>query len=153
MRARSTTVAAALALAACGSPLDTDGLAPIADYPDWHRVDVTGEVGGHGDTYRIMYVNDTARDWGGAGPYPPGSVVVKEVHELDGDGGPGALSYVAIARKLEAAPDGAALHGGWLWSLAGDRDDVGTDESESESCWTSCHAAAPADGLFHDFGW
>jgi hypothetical protein len=124
---------------------------PVADdYTSWHSVESTGDLPGHGDTYRIIYVNQTARGWAGAGAHPVGSTIVKEVHRLADDGEPGELSYIAIMRQLDEAPDGGELHAGWLFTyLAGD---IRSTESYRSSCWDTCHAAAPYDGLFLQYG-
>lgn len=149
---RSAALALLALLGACGDELESGELAPLGDYTLWHRVDTVGPLQAHGDTYRILYANDVARSWPGAGAYPVGSVVVKEIFELTEDGGPGELDYIAIARKLDEAPAGGDLHDGWLWTFAGDRDDVGTTEQSSDSCWETCHVSSPYGGLFHHFG-
>jgi hypothetical protein len=150
--ARLSLLLLGLALAAatgCGSPVvDID---PVpADYQSWYRVDTTGALPGHGDTYRIIYANDVAQTWAGAGEYAIGSIVVKEIHELDSDGGPGALDYIAVMRKLDSAPAGAELRAHWLFTYLGG--DIGSDEEYRSSCWDTCHAAAPYEGLFLDYG-
>ena len=135
--------------AACANVVDTGELASIDDYQDWYSFDVTGSVSGHGKSYRILYVNDIARTWLGAGTYPAGTTVVKEIYGLDDTGGPGAFRYIAIARKLDEAPPGGALQDGWLFTYLGK---LGGDEDNRSSCYASCHVAAPYDGLFHDLG-
>jgi hypothetical protein len=161
--------------------------APIPDdYTSWLRIDATGEVPGHGDTYRIIYANDQAQlrgvaivtplpdagtDTPDAGPddpdagpkvritadheYPEGSIIVKEVHERNGDQ-PGDLKYIAVMRKLLDAPSGAELKypgnyssAGWLFTSMSD---IRSDEEYKSSCWDECHVAAPMDGAFYDYG-
>jgi len=147
---RRALIAAALIACGCGDTVDTGNLAPIDGYTAWHRVDVEGKAPGHGDTYRIIYANETARGYTGGGEYPPTTVIVKEIRAA---GDPeGALLYLAIMRKLAAddpAADGLELDGGWLFSRA---DEAGADEIRYDFCWASCHAQAPVDGAFYDYG-
>lgn len=160
-----------LLAAACGEGGTVVDIEPVpAEYTDWYRMDVVGPVPGHGDTYRIIYANDDARLFDQyvvmerpSGPvvvhvddYPNGSIIVKEVHERDGDQ-PGELKYTAVMRMLGSgeAPSGADLHslsgsGGWLFTyLAGGID---SDEEYRSSCWDECHAAAPYGGPFYHYG-
>ena len=138
---------AALLSCACGETVDTAGLPSIDGYTSWHRIDVEGEAPGHGDTYRIIYVNDIARDYTGGGQYPPDSVMVKEIRAA---GGPdGALQYLAIMRKIDGESTGVELDDGWLFTRA---DDASADEVRFDFCWASCHAQAPVDGAFYDYG-
>jgi hypothetical protein len=132
----------------CGEVVDTSALAPLTGYTDWHRVDSTGPIAGHGDTYRIIYANDQAREYGGAGQYRNGAVLVKEIRKNLGDE-PGDILYYSIMRKLDQAPPGGTLHSGWLFTLF---DRLGDDEKYSPSCWDSCHAQAPIDGAWIDYG-
>ena len=159
MTRRALLPAALLALAAgCGegTVIEVD---PIpADVEDWYRVDTTGAIPGHGDSYRIIYANDEARLRTQSGTYPGGSIIVKEVRHFDASGeGPGDLRYYGIMRKLGDAPDGAELHAaspldsnGWLFTYLGAGE--GAEEEYRESCWSSCHVAAPIDGAFLDYG-
>jgi hypothetical protein len=163
-------VMAALLLAACGEGTVIEVTSVPADYTDWYRVDATGSVPGHGDSYRIIRANQLARLRGVvlvdsigrelvSPTYPVGSVLIKEVRALDPGDQPGALRYTAIMRKLnvEQAPEGAEIHQvtevrghGWLFTyLAGD---VTAPEEYRPSCWRSCHQAAPIDGAFLDYG-
>ncbi len=159
-----------LALAACGEGTVVD-IEPVpGDYTDWKRIDVVGEVPGHGDTYRIIYANDDARlfdQWvlmdRPSGPfpyhyddYPNGSIIVKEIHERDGDQ-PGDLKYIGVMRMLSSsdAPSGSDLKalsgsGGWLFTYLADG--IDSDEEYRSSCWDECHAAAPYGGPFYDYG-
>jgi hypothetical protein len=144
-----------LILLAAGCEVDTSTLEPLDDYTEWYRLDNTGKVPGHGDTYRVIYVNDAARGYAHAGEYEVDSVIVKEVRANDDDT-PGDLSYVAIMRKLAPA-DGPAegpaadfdLDDGWLFTIA---DEVGATEREGVSCWSDCHVAAPYAGAWLDYG-
>ena len=140
------TAWAATTLAAC--TVDTNDLAPIDDYPSWYSVETRGEVPGHGDGVRVIYVNDVARGYPGVGRYPVGSVLVKEVRGYADDGGAGELKYLAIMRKLgddADAPDGADIEGGWVFTTAGE---LGATEKRGLTCWNTCHLQAPIDGLY-----
>jgi len=157
MRVLLLTVA--LACAGCFSALDTDELATesIDNYQSWYSVNATGDIPDHGDTFRIIYINEIARGYGHVGDYPVGSVFVKEIHDLNSDGGPGKLDYVAVMRKLaedDADLDGvntggADLEEGWVYTFF---DKLGDDESISDRCYLLCHSAAPYDGAFLDYG-
>ena len=122
---------------------------PLGDYTTWKRFDVTGEAPGHGDTYRIIYVNDIAAD--PASPlyvgYPEGSIVVKEIHSNDG-GEPGALKYVAIMRRIGTVDTAFQNQGGWLFS---ESDVPNGSEKHSDTCWNRCHVAAPYNGAWYDY--
>lgn len=136
-------------LSGCGS-LDPDELAPIDGYPAWARTDVTGEVAGHGESYRIIYANDVAQGYAHAGRYPTGSILVKEVRELRDDGTPGDLKYTAVMRKVgeeAAASLDAPVDGGWVFTQK-----RGDSERWLDLCWSSCHVQAPVDGAFYDYG-
>jgi len=141
---------AVFALVACSSAVDTDGLESTDDYRSWSQFVVTGNAAAHADSYRIIYANDIALTWSGAGNYPMGSVVIKEIYKLDSEGGQGDLSYLAIARKLDKAPPGGELDDDWLFTIAGDA--LPASESNESYCWSSCHISAPYTGLFHDLG-
>jgi len=151
---------------ACGpTVVDPDAVDPAfavgVEYQDWYRVDATGEVPGHGDTYRIIYVNDVALQRGTEVSeyyYDRGSIIVKEVHELDGDQ-PGPIKYLGVMRMmaLSEAPDGVELgqpatkkDSGWLFTYLAD--DIDSDEEYRSSCWDQCHVAAPIAGTFYDYG-
>jgi hypothetical protein len=141
---RALPLLAAAALA-CGT-IDADELAPIAGYQDWHRIDFAGPLPGHGESYRILYVNDVGRSYPGSGRYLEGTVLVKEIRRLDGDA-PGDLRYTAIMRKVGDAPVSATVEGGWVFSYLG-----GSDERRFSSCWSGCHAQAPFDGAWYAYG-
>lgn len=163
-----------LVAAACGEGTVVEVDPVPADYTDWYRVDAVGSVPGHGDTYRIIYANDTARlrgvpvlnDKGTPDPdddvytprtwYPEGTIIVKEIHERDGDQ-PGGLKYIGVMRRLVEAPSGAELQSddefqdsAWLFTYLAE--DINSDEEYRSSCWDECHAAAPIDGAFLDYG-
>jgi hypothetical protein len=155
---RLLLLSAAIALAAgCGegTMIDIDK-GDVEDYQDWDRIDVWGAVGGHGDSYRIIYANPKADNDTFDGVPEPGTVLVKEVHERDGDE-PGDLRYIAVMRWINESdtPDGAELQRlvpreyGWLFTYLAD--DIDSDEEYRESCWSECHVAAPYGGLFFDY--
>lgn len=146
---RFLLIAAASTLGACSTAVDSAELEPLTGYTEWHRIDSTGPVPGHGDTYRIIYVNDIARTYSHAGPYPIGSIVVKEIRDLADDGSPGDLRYLGVMRKLDQAPSGVELEGGWLFTMA---DELGDTEVQPSSCWGPCHIQAPIDGAWFDYG-
>ncbi len=157
-----------LVAGACGpTVVDPDSVDPMfavgPEYEDWYRVDAVGEVPGHGDTYRIIYVNDKALERGNVigntfeNIYERGSIIVKEVHERDGDQ-PGAIKYLGVMRMmvLDESPDGVELgqasekkNSGWLFTYLGE--DIDSDEEYRPACWDECHAAAPIAGTFLDY--
>ena len=157
-----------LVASACSEGTVVD-IEPVpADYTDWFRIDTVGPVPGHGDSYRIIYVNDIARLFGTViGEdnnrefvyiYPEGSIIVKEVRERDGDQ-PGDINYLGVMRMLadDEVPAGADLDEptelrtyGWLFTYLAD--DIDSDEEWRSSCWDECHAAAPFAGAFYDYG-
>lgn len=144
-------LALTLLAAGCGESVDTAGLPSTDGFTDWHQVQVEGDAPGHGDSFRIIYVNDVARSYTGAGRYPPGSVIVKEIREAGG-GPTGELLYVSIMRKLaegDAAADGVPLDNDWLFTRA---DEVGASETHFGYCYDSCHAQAPVDNAWYDYG-
>jgi hypothetical protein len=142
-----------LAAGCSGTVVEPD---PVpADYTDWYRVDSTGTVPGHGDSYRIIYVNEagTTPDVGRTA-YLNGTVIVKEIYERNGDE-PGDLQYIGVMRKLTSAPDGGELQGtptgegAWLFTYLADG--IDSDEENRLSCWEECHRAAPFDNAFLDY--
>jgi hypothetical protein len=139
--------AAALLLAAtaCAVPVDPE---PLGDYTTWKRLDVRGPAPGHGDTYRVIYVNPIAADPAASltGGYPDGAIVVKEIRD-DVAGAPGDLRYLAIMRQLQSDPEHAD-EGGWLFTQA---TKPGADESYRSLCWARCHVAAPYRGAWYDY--
>ena len=130
-----------LLVAACAAePADVPAL---GDYTAWKRIDTYGPTPGHGDTYRVMYVNDVATTYAGAG-YPDGTVLVKEVYDRT-DAGPGALQVIEISRRL-GAPVGD--QNGWVFTAAYA---VGGEETVKDFCWRRCHLASPYEGAWFDF--
>lgn len=137
-----------LLFAGCTTTLDDEELSNLSDYPSWPSFEVRGTLSAHGDTIRVIYANDLAREWSGAGEYPIGSVIVKEIYERSGDER-GALDYLAVMRKLEEAPGEGSLQEGWLFTML---DAPDAAEEHNLRCYRKCHAAAPYDSSFHDFG-
>ncbi len=141
-----------LSVGACGEKLDPDDIeVSIEGYTAWNRVEpLLGPVPGHGDTYRIMYRNETALHYTGAGTYPLGSAIVKEIYDLSGKDGKGALNYTAVMRRMDkdAYPD-LPITGGWLFTLI----DGGSEETQLDSCWDSCHRSAPYVGAYFHHGY
>jgi len=147
-----------LTLSACVSEADLDALDArysIDGYdtdPTWYKTEVAGTAPGHGDSFRVIYANDIARSYGHFGEYPEGSLLVKDIFALDGEG-PGELDYTAVMRKIapdDAAAAGIELEGGWLFTF--------TDEARGDGeylinlCWGQCHVQAPIDGAWYDYG-
>ena len=133
----------------CPPTVDTSDLPSLDGYEDWYRVDSTGAVPGHGDSYRIIYANDTARAFPHAGRYQAGTVIVKEIRDTADDGGPGDLRYLGVMRKLGSAPPGGEIQGGWQFTIFGE---LGDDEKQGSTCWDRCHIQAPIDGAWFDYG-
>jgi Cytochrome P460 len=143
-----------VALAACTA--EDVSPEPLGDYRSWKRLDTYGELPGHGDSYRIIYVNDIALGYAG-GAYPEGSILVKEVRRRSGEGdqsAPGDLRYLAVMRRLGPAPRGLDDEAGWLFTqISAPRDDGTPDDEQYRSlCWNRCHVAAPYAGAFLDYG-
>ncbi len=140
-----------LMMSAC--TVDTEGLPAIADYRDWNSIETRGELPAHGDSVRVIFANDIARTYTGAGLYPVGTVLVKEVRDYGPGDAPGDLRYLAVMRKLgdEAPmPDGGDIEGGWLFTTL---DELGQEERAGITCWNSCHAQGPVDGAWFDYGY
>lgn len=131
-------VLALVLVASCGDEVSPPDL---GDYQSWHRVDTFGEVPGHGDSYRIIYVNDIART---AGTTERDATLVKEVHEND-DGQPGALRIIEVMRKVTPGTD-PADEGGWLFTQLKDGGEIHLD-----LCWSRCHRQAPFAGAWFDY--
>ena len=156
MRRLALACALPLALACGASAVVEVDKADLEGYQAWASVEATGAIPAHGDTIRVIYANEAAtrRVTEGAGRYPAGSVIVKEIYQRDGEGA-GALDYIAVMRMLTQAPEGGALHSlsfddqGWLFTDL--RDGIDGDEAYSASCWDSCHVASPFDGAFLDY--
>ena len=126
-------------VAACSTDVSPPEL---GDYSTWHKIETMGEVPGHGDSYRLIFVNDIAR----RGTTEKGAVIVKEVHDNDG-GKPGALRVIEIMRKVRAGTD-PADDGGWLFSAT---ESAGGDEVSFDFCWGRCHVQAPFAGAWFDY--
>ena len=140
---------AVLIWGACSEEVHPEFLSvSIEGYAEWDKVEpLLGPVPGHGDTYRVMYRNDTARSYTGAGTYPLGSAIVKEIYGLSGESGKGALRYKAVMRRMDAeANPELPIDGGWLFTQINE----GTEEFQRDLCWDSCHRAAPYVGAFFD---
>jgi hypothetical protein len=150
MMTRALAVALAFSLAGCAAEVDTSDLPDISDYRSWPSFEVSGELPGHGDTVREIFVNDLAQSWSGAGEYPLGTVIIKDVYERKGSER-GSLSYIAVMRKLDQSqvPGGGELQGGWLFTMLADEDSA---EANNLRCYETCHVAAPNDSSFFDFG-
>jgi hypothetical protein len=127
-------------ITACGTDVSPPEL---GDYTTWHRIETMGEVPGHGDSYRLIYVNDIART---RGTTEKDAVLVKEVHDNDG-GKPGALRVIEIMRKVRAGTD-PEDDGGWLFSAT---ESPGGDEVSHDFCWGRCHVQAPFAGAWFDY--
>jgi Cytochrome P460 len=140
-------VALLILASACGDPVSPE---PLGDYTTWKRVDTYGELPGHGDSYRVIYINDTALTYAG-GAHPEGSVIVKEVRHRAGARGdaPGELRYLAIMRRLGPAPLALEEEAGWLFTQTRE---IGGSEEYLSLCWNRCHVAAPYAGAFLDYG-
>jgi hypothetical protein len=139
-------LAALLAVtAACAVSVDPE---PVGDYTTWKRLDVRGAAPGHGETYRIIYVNPIAADPAQSfvDGYAEGSIIVKEIRD-DLDGTAGDLRYVALMRKLPADSD-LPLQKRWLFSQAST---PGGSEKHADFCYARCHAAAPYDAAWYDY--
>jgi hypothetical protein len=128
-------------LVGCGDAVTPE---PTGDYTQWYRLDTYGSVPGHGDSYRVIYVNAAARMQEGL--RSPGAVLVKEIRD-NLAGQPGDLRYVAIMRKLR---DGYSPEdeGGWLFTQA---DAPGGAETHLDLCWNRCHVQAPFAGAWFDY--
>ena len=138
-------------MASCGGDaIDTTGLKDnIIDYQDWYRITVRGDVPGHFNTYRVIYANSFARDYQGAGDYPLGSVIIKEIYDLE-DQQPTDLNYIAVMRRLDEATAPAELDEGWLFTDL--RDGISGKETRETTCWKKCHRQAPYRGTWFDYG-
>ncbi len=148
LRGLSLCIVASLALG-CSEDIQPELLSvSIEGYESWDRVEpLLGPVPGHGDTYRIMYRNEIARSYTGAGEYPIGSAIVKEIYSLKSNGERGSLSYKAVMRRMDPEENPSLpIDGGWLFTQI----NTGTEEFQRDLCWQSCHQAAPHVGAFFD---
>jgi len=137
---------------ACFSEVDLDGLPSKDGYQGWASMTTQGDAPPHSDDTRIIYMNDIALTYTGAGDYPLGSVLVKEILNDAGDD----VSYIAVMRRIDREPDGGRLEGtslgrrgGWLFTRAADATDT---EIQGITCWDTCHVQAPFAGAFLDYG-
>jgi hypothetical protein len=137
-------------LSACATEVDTENLPSLAGYANWPSFEVRGDIPAHEDTIRVIYANEEAGSWSGAGEYPEGTVILKEVFNRSGEER-ADLSYIAVMRKLreEDRPSGAELQGGWMFTIL---DDITSPEANNLLCYESCHRAAPHDGSFFNLG-
>lgn len=117
-----------------------------AEYRTWKKVATSGDLPGHGGpSYRIIYASPEATTFEGAGQYPEGTRLVKEVYDHEG----GKLQYVAVMRRLEGPPpQGLSDEGGWLFTETAT---PGDKETHYAYCWASCHVAAPFHGAWLDY--
>jgi len=129
-----------ISLAAC-----TDAVSPpeLGDYTSWYRVETFGNAPGHGDTYRIIYVNDVARI---GGTTERDAILVKEVRDNEG-GQPGDLRVVEIMRKVRVGTS-PEDEGGWLFTQTAT---AGGAEVHLDLCWSRCHVQAPFAGVWFDY--
>ncbi|HTJ45538.1 MAG TPA: cytochrome P460 family protein [Kofleriaceae bacterium] len=127
-----------------------------SEYETWKKIATHGVLPAHGGpdnpSYRIIYANPEATTFEGAGHYPEGSILVKEVYDLDTSSGspaPGKLQYVAVMRRLDGPqPQGLSDEGGWLFTEAST---PGGAETHYAYCWDSCHVASPYHGAWLDY--
>jgi hypothetical protein len=130
----------------CKEPVSPE---PPGDYTSWKRIDVTGEAPGHGDSYRVIYVNalaaDPAQDF--TLGYQEGSIIVKEIR-ANADGQPGDLKYIALMRRDREITTALTDEGGWLFSRA---EEPNGSEVHQGLCWSRCHLAAPYNGAWYDY--
>ncbi|MDB4961488.1 MAG: hypothetical protein JWP01_1487 [Myxococcales bacterium] len=139
---RSLALALAVSAAGCLLPEDVTPPALDPEYTSWHRVVLTGDVPGHDDTYRIVYVDPVAR----LGTSNKDALLVKEIYDKAGDQ-PGALRSVDIMRKLRAGP-ATEDEGGWLFTQSSV---PFGPETHLDLCWARCHAQAPYSGVWRDY--
>lgn len=129
-----------------------ENLPSIEGYQQWYSIVQTGPVPGHGDTYRVIYLNDSARDYDN-GTYDTGSVFVKEIYHHTDDGkSKGDLKYVALMRRVDALDIGRddPIEGGWLFTMQNGTKTDGSD-THNTICYESCHKSAPYDGAWLDY--
>lgn len=144
---RRLVLCCALVAGCGGDEVDSARLPSIAGWETWPRKEVRGFVPGHGDTYRIIYVNPKAQEYPHGGPYAVGTILVKAMHEDDG-GRPGKLQHLNIMRKLgDLADPPATLDRGWLFTDLRDG-----KEKQKDSCFDSCHRQGPFDYAWLDYG-
>jgi hypothetical protein len=137
---RATCVWLLVCASACSEPVSPE---PLGDYTTWDKIETFGPAPGHGDTYRIIYINDIAR---GMGTSTLGAVLVKEVRTNAG-GTPGDLRVIEIMRKVRGGIS-TDDEGGWLFTAA---DTPGGGETYTDTCWNRCHVQAPLAGVWFDY--
>ena len=126
-------------LAACGETVD---LPLPADYTSWGHIEVSGEVPGHGNTFRIIYANPLATD--PTQPrYQEGSMLIKEIYDREG----GTLKTIEAMRRDGDGVPALQNEGDWLYATIG-RDGTATHK---DLCWNRCHVAAPYNGAWYDY--
>ena len=139
-------------LAGCAETVDPEGLPSVADFDQWHQVELRGEVPFHGDGCRWVWVNDVGRAYGHAGKYKPGTVFVKQIWE-HGECGDGDADYTSVMRRIaweDPVAEGLPLQDEWLFTdIVGEPGDA---EEHYEYCWLRCHRAAPWNGAWYDYG-
>ncbi len=147
---------ASAAVAGCGDVVDpvASDLPSAEGYSAWDHFDYYGNIAGHGESWRAVFVNSKGRSFGGAGRYPVGTVIVKEIRNLgeDAAGAPvaGGLRYIGIMRKVgDVSIPGVTVEGGWVITRA---DSPGAEETHLDLCWATCHRSAPVDGAFYNYG-
>ena len=140
---RATLSILAVVVGCAGSAADVE---PLGDYTTWKRIDTYGKTPGHGDSYRIIYVNDIAETYVAGSPegYPDGSIFVKQVHDRVGDQA-GELRVIEIMRSTGQP---LADDGGFIFTAASE---VGGEETAKSFCWRRCHQAAPFQGAWFDY--
>ena len=129
-------------LAGCTEPVPAD-VEPVGDYTAWDKVETYGPAPGHGDSYRIIYINDIARRMGTS---TLGAILVKEVRD-NVDNTPGDLRVIEIMRKVRGGIS-TEDEGGWLFSAT---DTPGGAETHTDTCWNRCHVQAPLAGVWFDY--
>jgi len=136
----------------CFSEVDLDGLPSKEGYQSWASITTQGDAPPHSNDTRIIYANELAQTYTGAGDYPLGSVLVKEI--LDDQGVD--IRYIAVMRRIDHEPDGGRIEGtsrgrrgGWLFTRAADAEDI---EVQGITCWDTCHVQAPFAGAWLDYG-
>lgn len=138
-------------VAGCSETLDAADLAAlpsVEDYPSWKHYETQGFAPGHRESFRRIFVNAAVEHTPAGAVFPVGSIILKEIYELGGTPerpAPGSLRYRAIMRRPAEAPNGLALDGGWLFTSRN-----GDTERRVATCWSSCHAQAPRQGVFLD---
>jgi hypothetical protein len=133
---------------ACGSAVDDPQFLAtysIDDYKTWDHVELAGDVPGHGDTFRVVYINPVGRSYPGGGLHPIGSTYVKEVY---GDMARTDLHVIEIQRYVGDTDVNAPVDGGWVFTS---KKTAGDGETYHGTCW-ACHRQAPYEGAFFPFG-